>query len=112
MAYFNPLYSQENKLHRFILMALQIQQQMLFHQLNYGSLDSWIPKLEDIFCPQCGSHDWDIINTKVRTNTNELMDYSVYKCKKEYCQFAYPPDYIKNEEVDRPPDTASNNDLQ
>jgi hypothetical protein len=95
----------ESKIHRFILMTIQLRQQMLFQELKHGSLDGWMPDLTNIFCPQCGGVDWNILNTKAKMNTGDLKDWSVYICKR--CKFSYPPEYVSNKEVDETTDNKT-----
>lgn len=82
---------QENILHRFLLMWLQMNQQRLNFVMANGSDEGWIPDLNMLFCPKCGKNDWDIIDTDIQTNDDMKMRYGVFRCRNKSCRFLHPP---------------------
>jgi len=91
--------NKDNSIHNYILVWIQMQLQLLDWKHLGNALNDWIPDLDAILCPVCGTSDWEVTDGKVRTREQKIISWGIIRCKAPYCRYEFPP-AVKQKEFD------------
>lgn len=91
--------NKDNKIHNYILVWIQMQLQLYDWKFLGNSMKEWLPDLDMILCPVCGTSDWEVLDGKVKTREEKIISWGIIRCKVPYCRHEFPP-MAKQKEFD------------